>query len=342
MKLLEAVETILREAGGPLHYKEITERVLARRLWNSEGQTPARTVNSSLAVHIQENDTDSLFVRTAPGVFGLRHAPVRKGAPDSRQAKSETSTRKLGTQEIKNLARQIVKNHPDGIRYRQIISLILDEYPATIYNTIEASIWNLDAQFPAEIHKPSRGLFKPGPAGLDEDVEPEISTPNRPREDMFYAAFADLLMRDLEDATDAVPLGGASLRSKWSTPDVIGVYKPLPSDRIKFPTEIISAEIKIDPHASVVAFGQAIAYRLFSTKSYIVMPDTLGKEEQDRVEALSMLFGIGFVLFNPNPQQPDFRIRMRAQRFSPDMYFVNEFAEGLHRHDRTLFNRLFQ
>ncbi|MFY0541512.1 hypothetical protein [Nannocystis pusilla] len=96
-------------------------------------------------------------------------------------------------------------------------------------------------------------------------------------------------------------------------PDVIGVYKALPSDRIN-PHEIISAEIKIDPQASVVAFGQAVAYRLFSTKSYIVMPDTISKEDQGRLEALCMLFGVGLVLFSLNPEQPDFKIRMRAQR----------------------------
>ena len=50
----------------------------------------------------------------------------------------------------------------------------------------------------------------------------------------------------------------------------------------------------------------------------------------------------GLVLFTLNPEQPDFSIRMRAQRFSPDMYFVNEFADGLHKHDREMFNRLFQ
>ncbi|WP_434416707.1 winged helix-turn-helix domain-containing protein [Nannocystis pusilla] len=342
MKLLEAVEVVLREAGGPLHYKEITERVLAKRLWSSEGQTPARTLNSTLAVEIQENGSESLFVRTAPGVFGLKHARPARAAGTSRSVTQETTSRKLGTQEIKNLARQIVKSHPEGIRYGQLVTLILDEYPNTPRNTVEGSVWNLDAHFPNDVHKPLRGLFKPGPAGVAEQDEPETAPQSPLREAMFYEAFADWLKRDLEDATDAVSLGGAGLRSKWSTPNVIGVYKALPSDRIKFPHEIISAEIKIDPQASVVAFGQAVAYRLFSTKSYIVMPDTISKEDQGRLEALCMLFGVGLVLFSLNPEQPDFKIRMRAQRFSPDMYFVNEFADGLHRLDKDLFNRLFQ
>jgi len=132
------------------------------------------------------------------------------------------------------------------------------------------------------------------------------------------------------------------LKQKWGTPDVIGVYKPLPSDRIKFDHEVISVEIKVDPQSPVVAFGQAIAYRLFSTKTYIAMPDTIAREDLDRLEALCMLFGVGLVLFTLDAEQPNFLIRVRAQRFSPDMYFVNEFADQLHRHDKALFNRLLQ
>lgn len=342
MTLLEAVEVILSEAGGPLQYREITKPILARKLWSTAGQTPAATLNSALAVHIQERGQDSLFLRTAPGVFGLRHARSRGTTDTPRPSKPASPPRKLGVQEIRTIARQIVKSHPEGIRYGQLVTLILDEHPNTPRNTIEGSVWNLDAQYPNEVHKALRGLFKPGPAGTSDEPEPESAPQSPLRESMFYEAFADWLKRDLEDATDAASLGGAGLRSKWSTPDVIGVYKSLPSDRIKFPHEIISAEIKIDPQASVVAFGQAVAYRLFSTKSYIVMPDTISKEDQDRLEALCMLFGVGLVLFSLNPEQPDFKIRMRAQRFSPDMYFVNEFADGLHRLDKDLFNRLFQ
>jgi hypothetical protein len=91
----------------------------------------------------------------------------------------------------------------------------------------------------------------------------------------------------------------------------------------------VLCEIKIDPQAPVVAFGQAIAYRLFSTKTYIAMPTTLTNEDQDRLESLCMLFGVGLALFELNKDAPAFSIRVRAQRFLPDMFFVNQFAEGL-------------
>jgi hypothetical protein len=39
---------------------------------------------------------------------------------------------------------------------------------------------------------------------------------------------------------------------------------------------------------------------------------------------LSRIFGIGLVIFDAlNPANPDFRIRSRAAREEPDMFFVN-------------------
>jgi hypothetical protein len=50
---------------------------------------------------------------------------------------------------------------------------------------------------------------------------------------------------------------------------------------------------------------------------------------------------LALVIFQPNPTDPDFSIRVRAQRFSPDMFYVNEFARRLHQYDPSLFEELF-
>lgn len=162
-----------------------------------------------------------------------------------------------------------------------------------------------------------------------------------PREEQFYQPFADWLKNELDEVTIAVPIGGAGFQKKWGTPDVVGVYKPLASHRIKFDLEIVSAEIKVDPNQPVVAFGQAAAYRLFSAKSYVVIPNNTSPEDYGRLEALCMLFGIGLVVFNPDVEAPHFAIRVRAQRFSPDMFYVNEFADRLYELDPGVFNQLF-
>ena len=72
------------------------------------------------------------------------------------------------------------------------------------------------------------------------------------------------------------------------------------------------------------------------------MPTTLAEEDQSRLESLCMLFGVGLVLFDLNKDAPQFSIRVRAQRFSPDMFYANEFADRLKQHNDRIFKELFR
>jgi hypothetical protein len=248
----------------------------------------------------------------------------------------------LSINEIRSLARGIVRENIGGIRCGALVQRIARDHPETPKNTVHGSIWGLATRFPTEVAKPSRGLFMPAAAvGGQAVITPPVVVPPKLLEERFYESFAEWLKNELDEATVAIPVGGAGFQKKWGTPDVIGVYKALASHRIKFDLEIISAEIKIDPQQPVVAFGQAAAYRLFSAKSYIVMPKSISEEDYSRLEALCMLFGIGLVLFETNPEEPDFQIRVRAQRFPPDMFYVNEFAERIYQIDPATFNQLF-
>ena len=254
---------------------------------------------------------------------------------------------KLNGEQVRKRAQQIVAENPGGIRYGALMLRVRAENPETPSGTIHSNILNLEKTCPAEVIKPSRGLYKPANASSDDSVvvgKTEQIVPGGAsiRESDFYEPFAEWLKNDLDEVTDVAPLGGASMKTKWGTPDVIGVYKPLAGNLIKFPLEIVSAEIKIDPQAPVVAFGQAVAYRLFSSKTYVAMPDTLSEEDQSRLESLCMLFGVGLVLFTVDKTNPLFSIRVRAQRFSPDMFYVNEFADRLKQHDGQVFERLFR
>lgn len=68
----DAAEEVLRDAGSPLHAREITERILARKLWEPQGKTPAATVSAQLYTEINKRGDRSRFVLTAPQTFGLR------------------------------------------------------------------------------------------------------------------------------------------------------------------------------------------------------------------------------------------------------------------------------
>lgn len=252
---------------------------------------------------------------------------------------------KLNVNGIRKLAKSIIRENPDGVRYSRLVKKIHEEHPETPQNTIHGSVWDLATRFPKEVIKPSRGLFKPaGSADEDQVVDTRpvaIGTMEKFSEADFYQPFTEWLKNDLDEVTAATPLGGAGLKGKWGTPDIVGVYKPLASHLVKFPLEVVSAEVKVDPNATVTAFGQAIAYRLFSCKSYLVLPSNVSQEELSRIESLSMLFGLGLVVFDLNPEEPNFTIRMRAQRFSPDMFYVNEFADRLRQHDSEKFQLIF-
>src|SRR3546814_7212706 len=112
---------------------------------------------------------------------------------------------------------------------------------------------------------------------------------------------SDVCSSDLNDeATVASALGGSSLGGKWGTPDVIGVLKPRAQDIFKFEPQIVTAEIKAVPNQPVVAFGQAVAYRLFSHKSYIVVPNSTSSDDMNRLKSLCSIHGVGLVTFALN------------------------------------------
>jgi len=99
---------------------------------------------------------------------------------------------KLTVQQVKNLARSIITENPGGIRYSALVDKILQQNPETPKNTIHGSVWNLDALFPNEIAKPSRGLFTPvaksgtNEVPVTESTEQIAETGVKVRESDFY------------------------------------------------------------------------------------------------------------------------------------------------------------
>jgi len=236
------------------------------------------------------------------------------------------------TEHIRKIALKVLESRSEGIRYSELRTAILKENPSFNSNTVSGATWDLDATYPNEIYKPDRGVFR-----LLKFKEEIITQPDEPiikrknvkanaiSEEDFYKPFADWLINELEECTKAIALGGNIFRDKWGTPDVVGVRESKRSDIIQFPTEIISAEIKIDSNGLITAFGQACAYKIFSHKSYIVVPKESQIEDITRLDTLCRQFGIGFILFdNTNKDNPDFEIRARAIKHEPDMFFVNK------------------
>jgi hypothetical protein len=235
------------------------------------------------------------------------------------------------TERIKSKAFELLEQHPEGLRYSELKAKIQASDSGFNSNTINGSIWNLDAAFPEKVYKPSKGLFrllkhKPPESEVPELVSAPPVSPSKVKEEDFYIPFADWLVNEIEDATQAIPLGGNTFKDKWGTPDVVGKQESRRSDIIKGPTEIISAEIKTETLQLVTAFGQACAYKLFSHRVYLVVPRQSQDEEISRLDSLCQIFGIGLVTFDADsPVTPDFRILVRPVRHEPDLFYTNKY-----------------
>lgn len=80
MSWREAIEAVLREEKRPLHYGEISELVLSRGYYKTEGATPDATVNAQITWSIKHEGDRSPFVKVARGTYALRtSAPVEHG-----------------------------------------------------------------------------------------------------------------------------------------------------------------------------------------------------------------------------------------------------------------------
>ena len=227
---------------------------------------------------------------------------------------------------IVNRAVELLSDAPKGLRYSELLKLIQESYPDIATNTIIGTIVK-DLSTLDTITKPVPGLFI-----LTENKQPappkQEPTKAKIKEEQFYQPFADWIVNELEECTKAIPLGGSIFKDKWGTPDVIGIREPRKSDIVKPPIEIVAAEIKINTSDLITAFGQACSYKLFSHKSYIVIPKSSGEEDIARLDGLSLIFGIGLILFDSsNPDLPNFEIRTRAMKLEPDMFYVNKYLK---------------
>jgi hypothetical protein len=228
---------------------------------------------------------------------------------------------------IREVAEAIVRATPGGIRWAELHRQVSARLTDINGNTITGGLHQFRTNLPAGIERPTRGLFVVADAqAAREELAAEVPAAAAVlREDAFYPPFASWLKDDLEEATRAISLGGNVFGGKWGTPDVIGVYEPKATDPVKFSQEIIAAEIKTDTQQLIVAFGQAVAYRLFAHRVYLVVPRAASRGDLQRLDALAGIVGIGLVFFNPaSAEQPEFDVRVRAPKHEPDYFYTNQ------------------
>jgi len=258
---------------------------------------------------------------------------------------------KLNRKQIHARALDILEQEEGGIRWGELLKRIQSEAPDTPPNSIHGAIQVL-FQSDDQIIKVARGTYQlekyvvaQSSDAQEEDaatasLQVKANGPKAITEQDFYASFAEWLEEN-DEATVAMALGGSSFGGKWGTPDVIGVLKPRAQDIFKFEPQIVTAEIKAVPGQPVVAFGQAVAYRLFSHKSYIVVPNSTSSDDMNRLKSLCSIHGVGLVTFTLNIDQPDYLVVVLPSVASPDMFYVNTMLERLKASEPGLLNKLF-
>src|ERR1700677_4406679 len=86
MTFTEAAAEVLRLAGKPLHYKEITELAIEKNLLSHVGKSPEVTMGARLAALLKKEDKTNPIVRVKPGVFALREWSDKRGRKRSEDA----------------------------------------------------------------------------------------------------------------------------------------------------------------------------------------------------------------------------------------------------------------
>lgn len=239
------------------------------------------------------------------------------------------------SEDIRREVVEFLKKQNSTVKYKQVVKYLKDQFPDIQESTIHAYMHKIRKKVENgdinEIVLVDRGLYQYNNANESQNFEFQEITQRSIREEEFYEKFANYLENELEECTGTIVLGGNIFGDKWGTPDVLGVYKFQETDPIKPPLEIVSAEIKIDTNQLITAFGQACAYKTFSHKVYLVVPEQ-AEADLSRIESLCMRFGIGLIIFDKNnPQDPNFKIRTRALKSDPDYYYVNKYIQKLDR-----------
>ena len=72
MSALDAAAQVLKEAKKPMGCKDLTEAILKRGLWKTNGKTPAATLYAAIHREIDRKGKEARFEKTARGMFAVR------------------------------------------------------------------------------------------------------------------------------------------------------------------------------------------------------------------------------------------------------------------------------
>ena len=64
------------------------------------------------------------------------------------------------THRINARALELLEQHPEGLRWSELLAGIQESDPTFHPKTVNGCVWKLVEKFPDKVYKPSRGLFR--------------------------------------------------------------------------------------------------------------------------------------------------------------------------------------
>ncbi len=64
------------------------------------------------------------------------------------------------TERINAKAFELLEQHPEGLRWVELLSMIKESDPSFHPKTVNGCVWKLAEKFPDRIYKPSKGIFR--------------------------------------------------------------------------------------------------------------------------------------------------------------------------------------
>ena len=217
----------------------------------------------------------------------------------------------------------------NGLRFMSLIKKVSSEAGENI-NTCSGSLYNLPNERSGEVSRPRRGVFilKGNESYLKdaEDVVDQEGIAKYSEEEVYEPAKGYLLGEG--ECTHAVVVGGGGFGNKWGTPDILGVIRANSDATYKPIIEIVAVEIKKEGYRPVEALGQAMAYKLFAHRTWLILPDD-DNADIERIQGIAITANIGLISFVRKDNDYEFMTLNRPNTGRPDLTEVNDMLEKL-------------
>ena len=242
--------------------------------------------------------------------------------------------------DIRQKAVQILSRpeNKSGMRFTALLNAVSNELEENL-NTCNGSLYNFPKECPEKVSRPYRGLFilKENEQYLKDLAELGVLDEKTSEADIYEPAKNYLLGK--EECSHAVVIGGNTFGKKWGTPDILGSIRAS-SDAVYQPAlEIIAVEVKNAGYSPVEALGQAMAYKLFAHRTWLILPED---SDLDRIEGIAMSANIGLISFTEGTGGYSFTTLNRPVSGYPDFNEVNRTLDDLKKKDKKSFNILIK